>query len=67
MRRQILIYDGSNKIDNKYFPKNVYVKMYETAQLTMFNVFQIRKQKSTLTLEMYCGLHFPFRRAHYHS
>jgi hypothetical protein len=25
--------------DNKHFPKNSYVKIYETAQLTMFNVF----------------------------
>jgi hypothetical protein len=25
-----------------------------------------KKQKSTLTLQMYCGLHFQFRRAHYH-
>jgi hypothetical protein len=27
----------------------------------------IQKTKSTLTLEMYCGLHFHFCRAHYHS
>jgi hypothetical protein len=29
--------------DNKHFPKNSYVKIYETAQLTMFNVFQVKK------------------------
>jgi hypothetical protein len=42
----------------------VYVKIYETAQLTMFYVFLNQKTISTLTLEMYCGLHFRFRRAH---
>jgi hypothetical protein len=46
---------------------DVYVKIYETAQLTMFYVFKIKKQISTLTLQMYCGLHFQFRRAHYCS
>jgi hypothetical protein len=44
---------------------DVYVKIYETAQLTMFYVFFFLI--STLILEMYCGLHFQFRRAHYHS
>jgi hypothetical protein len=34
---------------------------------TMFYVFQIKKQKATLILQMYCGLHFQFLRAHYHS
>jgi hypothetical protein len=65
--------------DNKHFPKNfvfsvsfiqasdVYVKSYETAQLTMSYVFLIKKQISTLTLEMYCGLYFQFRRAYYYS
>jgi hypothetical protein len=28
-----------------------------------YTIFKIE----TLTLEMYCGLHFQFRRAHYHS
>jgi hypothetical protein len=46
---------------------DVYVKIYETAQLTLFYVFYIKKQMSTLTLQMYCGLHFQLCRAHYHS
>jgi hypothetical protein len=46
---------------------DVYVKIYETAQVTVFYVFSINKQKSTLTLQMYCGLHFQIRWAHYHS
>jgi hypothetical protein len=37
---------------------DVYVKIYKTAQLTMFYIFKIKKQMSTLTLDMYCGLHF---------
>jgi hypothetical protein len=45
---------------------DVYVKTYETAQLTMFYVFQIKKQITTLTLQMYCGLHCQFRWTHYH-
>jgi hypothetical protein len=45
---------------------DVYVKIYETAQLTMF--FKSKnKYVSTLILQMYCGLHFQFRRAHCHS
>jgi hypothetical protein len=44
---------------------DVYVKIYETTQLTMFYVFL--NQKTRLTLQMYCGLHFQFRRAHYHT
>jgi hypothetical protein len=62
--------------DNKRFPKNSwffsqfhltkrmilkYVKIYETPQYA-------KKQIFTLTLlQMYCGLHFQFRRAHYNS
>jgi hypothetical protein len=42
---------------------NVFPKVYETAKLTMFYVFFLtKKQVSTLTLQMYCGLHFQFRR-----
>jgi hypothetical protein len=37
---------------------DVYVKIYETGQPAMFYVFQMKKQRSPLTLEMYCGLHF---------
>jgi hypothetical protein len=45
---------------------DVYVKIYEIAQLTMF--FKSKnKYVSTLILQMYCGLHFQFRRAHCHS
>jgi hypothetical protein len=40
---------------------DVYVKIYETAQLTMICVFQINKKIST-----YFGLHLQFRRAHYY-
>jgi hypothetical protein len=46
--------------DNKHFPKNstvsfnqandVYVKIYETAQLTMFYVFLIKEQISTFSV-----------------
>jgi hypothetical protein len=32
----------------------------------MFDVLKKKKQISTLTLPMYCGLHFLFRRAHYY-
>jgi hypothetical protein len=46
---------------------DVYVKIYQTAQLTIFYVFYIKKQIFTLTLQMYCELHFQLRRAHYHS
>jgi hypothetical protein len=38
---------------------DVYVKIYETAQLNMF--------KFKLTLQMCCGLHFQFRRTRYPS
>jgi hypothetical protein len=44
---------------------DVYVKIYEAAQLTVFDAFKIKKI-SALTLQMYCGLHFQFRRAHYY-
>jgi hypothetical protein len=67
--------------DNKHFPKNssffhnfiihandVYVKIYETAQLTVRFMFsKLKKQISTLALKMYIGLHFQFDRAHGHS
>jgi hypothetical protein len=46
---------------------DVNVKIYETAHLTMFYVFKIKKQIPTLTLQMYCRLHFQFSRPHYHS
>jgi hypothetical protein len=38
--------------DNKHFPK---ISSFFT------------KRIFTLTLQMYCGLHFQFRPAHYHS
>jgi hypothetical protein len=46
---------------------DVYDKIYEAAQLTVFDAFKIKKKMSALTLQMYCGLHFQFRRPHYHS
>jgi hypothetical protein len=46
---------------------DVYVKIYETARLTMFFKLRNKYPISKLILEMYCGLHFQFRRAHYHS
>jgi hypothetical protein len=68
----ILIYGECNKntADNKRFftisfnqENDVYVKICETAQLFCF----FKKQISTLTSQMYCGLHFQFRRVHYYS
>jgi hypothetical protein len=37
---------------------DVYVKIYENAQLTIFYSFCTKKQIFTLILQMYCGLHF---------
>jgi hypothetical protein len=46
---------------------DVYVKIYETAKLTVRFMFsKLKKQISTLALKMYCGLHFQFDRAHGH-
>jgi hypothetical protein len=44
---------------------DVYIKIYETALLTLFYVLKIKI--STLILQMYCGLRFQFRWAYYHS
>jgi hypothetical protein len=46
---------------------DIYVKIYETAQVTVLCFLIKKKQKSTLTLQVYCGLHFHFPRDHYHS
>jgi hypothetical protein len=35
---------------------DIYVKIYETAQLTMFYAFLIKKQIFTLSLRVYCWL-----------
>jgi hypothetical protein len=65
----ILIYASAVRLSTISFNQanDVYVKIYETARQTMFYVFWKKKQTSTLTLQMYCGLHFQFRRVHYHS
>jgi hypothetical protein len=48
---------------------DVYVKIYCTANyvLCFLNQKTNINEISTLTLQMYCGLHFQFRQAHYHS
>jgi hypothetical protein len=54
--------------DNKIFHLTKRVTfMSKFAKLHSYVLCFFKKQVSTLTSQMYCGLHPQFRQAHYHS